>query len=111
MVDKDKPKVHFTAAKFVEGDVEPFVYMTKNNKRIAFPDPLDLNLEEAERMVVDFQAGRTSTAMQRWLSDDDYAAIKTEVQSVRQWIQLSTDVQKHYEEFFGGPGESVASAN
>lgn len=106
----DKPKVHSTA-KDVEPDAtpEPFVYMTKANKRVTFPDIFDMEWEEAETFLLDMEHERNSVILKKWLSEKDLEALKAEKLTLRSMGTLLTKVMAHYEAFMGAPGEDTAS--
>lgn len=106
----DKPTVH-ASLKALENDAspEPFVYMTKANKRVTFPDPMELDAFEAEKFIGLLNNSANSVVLKQWLSAKDFDAIAAEKLTLRQLTRLIDQVQKHYEGFFGSEGEGNAS--
>ena len=115
MVDRDKPTIHASAAmldKEIGSDsiAEPFVYRTKTGKRVAFPDQYGMEWEQAEEFISKLDSfGNSKDALLEWVGTDGYEAIKADRLSLRQMLQLVTNVQQHYTAFMGSPGESGSS--
>jgi hypothetical protein len=107
----DRPTIHATTAKLdAQAKPEAFVYMTSANARVTFPDPFDMEWEEAEAFLEELEAiGNSAAALQKWLSEDDYAALKTERLTLRQGLNLVTMVQQHYAGVLGSQGEGKSS--
>lgn len=113
MVDKDKPTVNFSYSQFEDSAPEPYVYVTKANKRVTFPDIFAMEAEEAEQFLMDFNNTTVpdSVALQKWLSKTDYDALKADKLSLRFRSQLLESVMNYYERSFGSSGEESTSAS
>jgi len=120
VTDRDKPTIHASAAQLdkeigSENVPEPFVYRTKTGKRIPFPDPYGMEWEQAEEFIGKLDKfGNSKDALLEWVGTDGYEAIKADHLTLRQMLQLVTNVQQHYTAFMGSPGESqslVGSSN
>lgn len=109
----DTPTVNFSFAKFEDASVEPFVYMTKANKRVVFPDLYDMDADEGETLLLKMKSGEIADGalLAEWLPDADLKALKAERLTVRQRMQLIEAVFAHYEKYNGTPGEDDASAS
>jgi len=108
----DTPKVHATLAALTTDDApEQFVLAVTGSKRITFPDPGEMGWDEAETFLRDLASNKVSSkeALSRWLSPTDFKALTAEKLTYRQLRTLVTQVQRHYSDLFGTPGESTAS--
>lgn len=105
-----KPTLTLSALKDLDGaaDPGPFVFGVAS-KRVVFPDPLSLGLEEAEQFMDDLDSERSlKGTLRRWLSEEDYALV-TKNLTARQCAVLLKQVGEHYREFLGTSGEGIAS--
>lgn len=108
----DKPKVHATLADLeTEGRPEAFVFATKAGKRVTFPDPFEMDWEEGEKFLEDLQKRSAVATLTAWLSEKDYATLRTEKLSVRKLGILLEMVLHHYQGVVGDSGEDSASEN
>ena len=108
----DKPKIHATLDDLeTEGKPEPYVFMTKENKRVTFPDLFEMEWEEAEKFLFDMENKPNSEVLKEWLSAKDLAALKESKLSLRQMNILLHKVMAHYQGIVGGQGEGDASEN
>lgn len=108
----DKPVIHATSADLdTEDKPEPFVYVTRSNKRVTFPDLFEEEWETAERFFADMDNEPNSVVLKKWLSDKDFAALKADKLSLRSIGILLQKVMNHYQGAFGDPGEDGASAS
>lgn len=110
MSKSDTPKVH-SSFKSLESEhaPEPFVYMTKAGHRVVFPDPGEMDFEEAERWLLDMARMTNNEGLKKWLAAEDYDALRADGLNLRQLMKLSEKVQGHYHDIFGAVGESPAS--
>lgn len=109
MTDKPQaPNLTFASLDSIDKPT-PFVYFTKSNKRVTFPDVFDMEFEAAEEFLFDMADKRNSEVLRKWLSDKDYAAIKADRLTLRQLQTLIERVQAHYEGTLGSAGEGDAS--
>lgn len=113
MADKDTPKVNFSFSQFEDTAPEPFVYMTKANKRVTFPDIFDEEAEVAEKFLMDMRdPNRSDTEnLKQWLTEKDYEALQADRLTMRHRQQLIVSAIAHYEKSWGTPGEDSASAS
>lgn len=111
--NKDKPSVHFSFSQFEDVELEPFVYMTKDNKRVVFPDIFAMDADEGETLLRDMESNRVTLGegLKRWLSKDDLAKVEGDRLTLRQRMALVEAAQSHYEKFYGDAGEGSASAS
>lgn len=108
----DSPTVHASAAKLdQQGTPEAFVYMTKAGHRITWPDPLDMDFEDAEEFLDDLNGKRNSEVLPKWIGDDDYAALKADHLSLKKLRALLDMVVSHYQGVLGDEGEGDASGS
>lgn len=110
----DKPTIHATASLLdSEAKPEPFVYTTKRNARLTFPDPLEMEWEEAETFIQELLGGGTSTSegLQKWLGPEQFTKLKSDRLTYRQLISLMNKLRTHYFAILGTPGEDPASAS
>lgn len=104
----DRIKVTRTLAQLdVSAAPEPYRLGLPGNKVVTFPDPGEMAWDEAEAFVTDMTSPTTSVTdvLRRWLSEDDFEALKESKMTLRQMIALTEDVVRHYGDIFGGPGE------
>lgn len=92
-----------------ERDPKPYVYKTQTGHEVIFPDPGELDWEEAEEWLEDMARMRNSEALAKWLSEEDYQALREEALNLRQMAKLLLIVQRHYGDIFGELGEGPAS--
>lgn len=110
----DKPNVTLTLAT-LESEVakpEPFTIAFKNGKRVTFPDIFDMPAEEAEAFLASMEGAKNDfSALEKWLSKDDFAKYKEAKLSLRVHKALIERVTAYYEQTVGTPGEDPASAS
>lgn len=110
MVDQDKPVIHSSIKSLDTGDKPvPYVYKTRENARVVFPDLLDLEWEEGEEFLAELENASNGQVLRKWLSADDLAALKEEKLTVRQLDKLLDLVRDHYSATQGSSGEDSAS--
>ena len=90
----------------IEADPAPYVFGLSKNKRITFPHPSDMQLEDAEALMdlLNSDAKKASAIFERWLSEKDYEALQAERLTVRQATALAQAVTSHYQDVFGTSG-------
>lgn len=113
MTDIDKPVVHATI-KDLDTEVRPsaFTYMTKENKRVVFPDPGEMDWEKADEFARDLNGSMPARAfLIKYLGDKDFGALAAEKFNGYQMTGFMSKVVKHYSAFFGTSGEDNASRN
>lgn len=112
VTDKDKPTVHSTTSSLdADAKVEPYVHATRGGKRITFPDPFEMEFEEAEEFMASLEGVKSSEVLRRWLSDGEYDLLKDDHLTLRQMMVLTQKVQAHYEAWLGDQGNGGASAS
>lgn len=111
MADKDKPKVNLAYSTLdSEETPEPFVYMTKANHRVVFPDIFDMEAEEGEQFMLDAQnMGVDSKFLEKWLGEEDFKALQADKLTLRQRMRLGNTVMSYYEGSLGTLGEGDSS--
>lgn len=108
----DKPHVNLTYATLdAEESPEPFVYVTKANHRITFPDLFEMEAEEGEKFLADVETKRDNEVLQKWLSEEDYEALRQDKLTLRSRMRLLEMVLNYYQSSLGTPGEDEASAS
>lgn len=106
----DKPTIHASTSKLdQQGLPEPFVFVTGSGHRITFPDPLDMDFEQAEEFLEDLNGKKNSEILPKWIGADDYEALKAERLSLRKLRTLLDMVVVHYQGALGDAGEEPAS--
>ncbi|WGH80602.1 hypothetical protein QDX25_07240 [Auritidibacter ignavus] len=111
MATTDKPTIHESISNLKKEtpEAEVFTVALSNNKRITFPDPYAMEQEEAESVFAGINGNsRSSEVIRTWLSDEDYQALKAEKLRVMVLTRLVRKAVDHYENFYGGLGESDA---
>lgn len=113
MVDKDKPIVNLTFSKLDKEEIpQPFVYVTKANHRVVFPDIFDMEADEGSQFLSEVERSSDDDAvLKKWLSDEDYKAYKADKLTLRQRMRLMETVMNFYQSSLGTPGEEKASGN
>lgn len=113
MPKSDKPVVNLTFAKLdAEETPEPFVYVTKENHRIVFPDIYDMEAEEGQEFLDDVSRMTNNyEPFERWLDPEDYKALRADKLKLRQLLRLSQAVMGYYEGSLGTPGEEKSSGS
>jgi hypothetical protein len=110
----DKPNVMLTLAN-LEAEVakpEPFVLALKSGKRITFPDIFDMPAEDAEAFLASMEGAKNDfSALEKWLSSEDFAKYKEAKLTLRVHKALIERVTAYYEQTVGTPGEDSASAS
>ncbi|HET8536086.1 MAG TPA: hypothetical protein VFL73_02800 [Solirubrobacteraceae bacterium] len=109
----DKPTIHSTWAEIDKQASElspgPFVLTLPGNKRITFPDPLDMDWIEVEGFIRDIVSAPNSESFKRWLSEEDYQKLADAKPSLKHVIVIARSVQEHYGAIADLLGESSAS--
>lgn len=113
--NRDKPHIDSSASlldkQIGEAIPQPFVYITKANQRIVFPDPYEMGWEEAEEFLAKLEAfGNSRDALLEWVGQDGLDAIRGDKLTLRQMLTLVQNIQTHYTAALGSPGESNGSA-
>lgn len=110
-VDSDKPIVNMAFSQLdAEEKPQPYVYVTKSNHRVVFPDIFDMEAEEGAKFLLDVQTSRDDGAvLKKWLDPKDYEAIRADKLTLRQRMRLMQAVMAYYENSLGTPGEEQAS--
>ena len=111
MVDKDKPKINLNLTDLdTEVKPEPYVVMTRQNKRVTFPDIFDMPDEQGEEFLLDFSNDTPdSIVLKKWLSTEDYEALREHGLTLRQRSSMIHQVMEYYQGTFGDEGEENAS--
>ncbi|MCI6583453.1 MAG: hypothetical protein MSC45_00085 [Mobiluncus sp.] len=98
----------------VEASVEPVVFRTPSGVEVVFPDPYDLEPEDAQRFYEMSKAaqegGRVSfeEIFSTWVGKDGWAALCADHITVRQMNALLDAVNDYYGMILGNAGESRA---
>lgn len=73
---------------------------------IAFPDPDDLALDDAEALMsaIEDPSAPPSAVFRAWLSPEDYEKFIAARLTLREVKALSQDLGRHYSAFFGSQG-------
>lgn len=113
MADKDKPIVNLSFSKLdSEEKPQPYVYLTKENHRVTFPDIFDMEAEEGANFLEDVEKSSDDDAvLKKWLKKEDYEALRKDRLTLRQRMRLMEAVMGYYEGSLGTPGEGKASEN
>ncbi|NUP30348.1 MAG: hypothetical protein HOU01_01345 [Streptomycetaceae bacterium] len=111
--NSDKPTIHATWAEIDKEAKElapgPFVQALPGNKRITFPDPLEMDWIEVEQFLSDVINRPNSESFKRWLSEADYQKLADTKPTLAQVMVLAKRVQQHYGAVAELMGESSAS--
>lgn len=100
----DTPKIHATLSDLdASAKAGPFVQALKNNKRITFPDPGEMEWTEAIDLVDDITSNARA-AMKKWLSEADYNKLLEAKLTLYQFSELGRRVGQHYQAILGEPG-------
>lgn len=116
-VDVDKPQIHLSAKELDKeagsGTApESYVYLTRANKRVTFPDPYEMDFEEAEKFLAELETfGNSTDALTKWVGVEGLEAIRNDHLTLRQMLTLVERVQQHYVSFMGSPGEDAPSSS
>ena len=116
-VDVDKPRIHLSAKELDKeagaGTApEAYVYQTRAGKRITFPDPYEMDFEQAEEFLAKIESFSNSReALTEWVGADGFEAIQKDHLTLRQMLLLVQRVQQHYVAFMGSPGEDAPSSS
>lgn len=110
MATSDKPKVNFSTAALrreAATKVDPYVYMTSSNKRVAFPDPYEMDADAGEDKLWRWQSGavKPGQVIDEWLSEADAKALADEKFTVRERATLLQHAIQYYEQHAGSLGE------
>lgn len=111
MSDLDKPKIHATL-KDLDNEVrqEPFTYLTRENKRIVFPDPGLMDWEKSEAFTRDLTGPMPAKEfLQKYLGDEQFEQLRAEKLNGYQMTGFMKQVVTHYGAFFGNEEKEPAS--
>lgn len=113
MVASDRPPAPDLtfAALDREEKPKPFVYMSKANHRVVFPDIFDMEAGEGQAFLVDVETRPDNEILEKWLTREDYSELKKDRLTLRQRMRLMETIMSYYQASLGGPGEEQASAN
>lgn len=113
--DRDKPRPANLSFKELDAEErpEPFIYRTDTGHRVVFPDIFEMEAEEGEKFLneIQRQQGNNYTALKKWLSKDDYDALRADKLTMRQLMRLAKTVYQYYEGSLGDLGEGLGSGN
>lgn len=87
----------------------PFVQMLPGNKRITFPDPMQMGFVEVEEFLQGMLTAPNSEQLRKWLSDEDYQKLTDANPSLAHIVAMSKKVWAHYDAIKGALGELDAS--
>ena len=87
----------------------PFVQGLPGNKRITFPDPLEMDWVEVEGFLSDVINRPNSESFKRWLSAEDFGKLEAAKPSLAQIMVIAQKLQKHYGQIADLLGEANAS--
>jgi hypothetical protein len=104
------PNLTFTALD-AEEIPEPFVYVTKANHRVTFPDIFDMEAEEGQKFLLDVETKDDKEVLEKWLTKADLDALQKDKLTLRQRMRLMEAVMAYYQASLGTPGEGQASAS
>lgn len=110
----DKPNIHLSLASIRKEVAKPeaFKVALSGSKIITFPDLFALESVEAEEVFGVLNRSATNwTALNKWLSEKDAAALKAEKLSVRELGAVVQAAISYYEQTVGTAGEDTASAS
>jgi len=109
----DKPTINSTWADIDKDAKElapgPYVLALPGNKRITFPDPLEMDWIEVESFLSDVIDRPNSESFKRWLSEADYEKLADAKPTLAQIMVISKRVQDHYGQIRDLLGEANAS--
>lgn len=94
---------------------EPVQVPVGDSKLVTFPDIFDWEMEEGERFLREMNRAANELNvvpfLKKWISEDDYEALKKRFPSYRKMAALVNRVMAKYEESWGTVGEDRASEN
>lgn len=109
----DKPTINSTWAEIDKEAKElapgPFVQALPGNKRITFPDPLEMGWVEVEGFLTDIINRPNSESFKKWLSEEDYQKLSDAKPSLAQVMVIAKKLQAHYTQIADLLGEANAS--
>lgn len=108
----DKPNVQLSLAALRKEVVKPEVLRMSlsGSKIITWPDLYAMESVEAEDVFFSLNRNATNwTALEKWLSKDDAAALKAEKLSVRELATVVQAATSYYENIYGDQGKDGAS--
>lgn len=113
MAATDKPSApNLTfAALDAEETPEPFVYVTKTNHRVTFPDIFEMPADEGQQFLIEVETKPDDEILEKWLTKADLEALKKDRLTLRQRMRLMEAVMSYYQSSLGTPGEEQASAS
>ena len=110
----DKPTVQFSLTKLRKevAVADPFHVALSGSKVIEFPDIYAMESEGAEELFSRITRDTLNwKLLGEWLSDADVAALKAEKLKLIELNHLVKTAVQYYEDIYGTPGESAASAS
>nr|DAU75171.1 MAG TPA: hypothetical protein [Caudoviricetes sp.] len=110
MSDQAQPTLTFNALSKLEKSAAPTPFTFGiGNKVIAFPDPLSLTPEAAEKFMAAMESSKAPTQMIRtWLTAEDADLLLSKL-NMRQLGILIRQASEHYQGMLGDAGEGSAS--
>ncbi len=94
----------------IDGAPEQYRFALPGGKGIiTFPDPGEMDWEEAEAFMQSIEQAGSRETLARWLSADDFQKLLNAKLKARQLVALMRDVTRHYESFFGTAPEGDGS--
>ena len=109
----DKPTINSTWADIDREAKDlapgPFVQALPGNKRISFPDPLEMDWVDVEYFLSDVINRPNSESFKRWLSEEDYQKLSDAKPSLAQVLVIAKRLQAHYGQIKDLLGEANAS--
>ena len=109
MSDKAQPTFTFNALAKLEKAAAPAPFTFGIGSQIAFPDPLSLTPEAAEKFMAAMESSKAPTQMIRtWLTAEDAELLLSKL-NMRQLGILIRQASEHYQGMLGDAGEGNAS--
>lgn len=107
----DSPTVHRTLASYAsqESASDTFVLGLPGGHRVAFPDPGEMEWQQAESFLMDLDGKGPTEVFKKWLSPQDATAMRESKMNWRTLQNIMRDVRSHYSDIFGTEGEGDAS--
>lgn len=97
----------------LEAAVEPFVYVTLSGEKIVFPNPADMDVEQAENLIwmfKDFQENpqKSRVIFEAWVGEENTNKIFADRPTYQQMLKITQMILNHYEGALASLGESIA---
>lgn len=108
----NRPKSTLEALE-LEAAVEPFVYVTLSGEEIVFPNPADMDVEQAEDLIwmfKDFQENpqKSRVIFEAWIGEENTNKIFADRPTYQQVLKITQMILNHYEGAMASLGESIA---